>query len=135
MGSDMPAWACAWGSASDRGGGRGDGGGQAAVARSRISATLAGLERDAGAIKLGRRATIQSEMFDVERELADITTDLQAIQIASGAPTPEKNEGPEEVSYMIVRKGASGASTIAARDVDSLRAGDVLRVGVGPQQQ
>jgi hypothetical protein len=102
------------------------------VARARVSATLAGLERESGTIRLGRLAAIQAEIFDVERELSDIATDMQALQLSAGAPAAAKTEGPDEVSYSIVRKTKAESVTVRARDTDVLKAGDVLVVTLGP---
>ncbi len=101
------------------------------VARARVSATLTGLERENGTLRLGRRALIGTEMFELERELSQTTIELQALQVAAGTPAPTaKADTVEELGYAIIRRSGSESVRISAGERDVLRAGDVLIVTV-----
>jgi protein involved in polysaccharide export with SLBB domain len=98
------------------------------VARTRLSATLAGLERESGALNVGRKATLSSEISDLERELAANLIDLQGARLAAGAPVAA--EGDEAVGYTIIRGAGENSTRISATETDVLRVGDVLVVAL-----
>lgn len=97
------------------------------VARTRLRATLAGLEREAGQLGLGHIATVTTEITELERQLQEQDLEIRQIRADSAAQPLPGAESP--IAYTIVRRVRGETKRIEAAESDPLYVGDMLIVG------
>jgi protein involved in polysaccharide export with SLBB domain len=117
-----------------------------AVARARVLATLAGLQREGVLLKQERQSAVESEIYKVELEIAQAAIDVEGAEDEYRRITGEnlaqmngKSFTPK-ITYSITRIGPNAEEKMSAQEADVLRPGDVLvvvqeaEIGVAPRR-
>jgi protein involved in polysaccharide export with SLBB domain len=92
------------------------------VALAQVQNVLASLDRDAMALTLDRKATVESEITKLERDVAQLNIEIETAKGTGMMYALEAQRRP--VSYQIIR----GSSQIAAAPATALMPGDVVIV-------
>jgi protein involved in polysaccharide export with SLBB domain len=105
------------------------------VSVARIQGVIAGLERDAGSLRLERRASIEVEIATLERDVAQLEIDSKAANTSlttTSVVTSNRRRDANPFVYEIIRPNNTGSASIIAEPLTLVLPGDVVAINRRP---